>query len=79
MKDEILSKKFNECPEEDKEWVLKYLSTGKCVIAYEMITRYDSLEISLEEDSFFLPHQFYSSLKETIISKNYLLKDYTKR
>lgn len=32
LKDEILSKKFNECPEENKQLVFKYLSTGKCVI-----------------------------------------------
>lgn len=55
--------------EEDKEWILKYLSTGKGVVPYEMITRFDSLDISLEEGCFFLSHQFYLSLKETIITK----------
>ena len=68
-KDEALSKKFNLCSEEDQEWVLKYLSTGKGVIPYEMITRFDSLDITPEEGSFFLPYQFYSSLEETIITK----------
>ena len=66
---EVLSKKFNLCSQEDQEWVLKYLSTGKGVILYEMITRFNSLDISPEEGSFFLPKQFYSSLKNTIITK----------
>ena len=63
--DEALSEKFNLCSEEDQEWVLKYLSTGKEVTPYEMITRFDSSDISPKEGSFFLPHQFYSRLKET--------------
>ena len=69
LNDEVLSKKFNLCSEEDQEWVLKYLSAGKGVIPHEMITSFDSLDVSPEERSFFLPHQFYSSLKETIITK----------
>ena len=52
-----------------KEWVLDYLSTGKGTIPYEMITRYDSLDISPGEDNFFLLHHFYSILKDTIITK----------
>ena len=32
-------------------------------------TGFNSLDISPEEGFFFLPHQFYCSLKETIISK----------
>ena len=61
-------KKINACTDEDQEWVLIYLSTRKGVIPYKMITRFDSLNISPEEGSFFLPDQFYSSLKETIIT-----------
>ena len=34
-----------------------------------MITPFDSLDIAPENDIFFLPHHFYSSLKDTIISK----------
>ena len=68
LNDPRLAKKFNECTEEDQEWVLTYLSSGKGVIPYEMITRFDSLDISPEENQFFLPHQFYSSLKETMIT-----------
>ena len=33
-----------------------------------MITRYDSLDISPEEGNFFLPHNFYSSLKDDIMT-----------
>ena len=51
-KDENLSKKFNSCTKEDQEWVLSYLSTGKGTIPYEMITRYDSLDISPEDGNF---------------------------
>ena len=56
LRDEVLSKKFSACIDEDQEWVLKYISTGKGIIPYEMITSFDSLDISLEEGSFFLPH-----------------------
>ena len=34
-----------------------------------MIQRFDSLDIALEKDVFFLPHHFYSSLKDSIISR----------
>ena len=35
-----------------------------------MITRFDSLDTTIPEDAdFFLPHHFYSSLKNTIISR----------
>ena len=53
QKDENLSQKFNSCTKEDQEWVLDYLSTGKGTIPYEMITRYDSLDISPDDGSFF--------------------------
>ena len=42
---------------------------GKGTIPYEMITRYDSLDIAPKNGQFFLPHQFYSSLKDTKIWK----------
>ena len=41
LRDENLSKQFNTCTEEDQEWVLNYLSSGKGTIPYEMITGYD--------------------------------------
>ena len=69
LRDESLSKKFNACTEKDQECFLNYLSTGKGTIPYEMIARYDSLGISPEKDNFFLPHHFYSSLKDAIMTK----------
>ena len=68
-KDENLSKKFNSCTKEDQEWILAYLSTDKGTIPYEMITRYNSLDISPEDGNFFLPHHFYSSLKVGRVQK----------
>ena len=35
---------------------------------YGMITRYDSLDISPDNGKFFLPHNFYSSLKDDIMT-----------
>ena len=63
--DKNLSKRFNTCSEEDQEWVLDYLSLGKGTVPYEMITRYDYLE----EGNFFLPYHFYSSLKDSIMTR----------
>ena len=34
-----------------------------------MITRYDSLNISPEDGKFFLPHEFYLSLKDDIMTE----------
>ena len=68
-KDTKLNEKLKKCSVKEQEWVLNYLSAGKGVIPYEMITRFDSLDIAPENDFFFLPHHFYSSLKDTIISK----------
>ena len=49
--------------------MLDYLSLGKGTIPYEMITRYDSLDISPATGNFFLPHHFYSSLKDDVITE----------
>ena len=68
--DTKLNEKFKKCSFEDRQWILNYLSSGKGIIPYEMITRFDSLDITIPEDAdFFLPHHFYSSLKNTIISR----------
>ena len=64
-----LNFKFQKCSDVDKEWTLNYLSPGKGVITSEMITRYDSLDIAPEDGVFFLSHLLYSSLKDTITSK----------
>ena len=44
------------------------MSSGNGVIPNEIINKFDSLDISHEEGNFFLPHHFYSSLKEAIIT-----------
>ena len=67
-KDENLARKFNLCSKEDQKWVSEYLSTGKGTIPYEMITGYDSFDISPDDENFFLPHHFYSSLKDKIMA-----------
>ena len=62
--------KFKKCSLEDRERTLNYLSYSKGVIPYEMITRFDSLDIAPPEDAkLFLPHHFHSSLKSTTISR----------
>ena len=68
-KNENLSKKFNLCHKEGKERVLDYLPTGKGKIPYQMVTRFDSLGIAPEEGYIFLPHHFYSSLKDDVITR----------
>ena len=69
LKDESLSIKINLCAQDDQEWVLNYLSTEKGTIPYEIITRYNSLDISPEEGNFFLLDHFYSSMKGNIITE----------
>ena len=64
-----LNFKFQKCSDVDQEWILNYLSSGKGVISYEMITRYDSLDIAPENSVFFLQHHFYSIPKDTITCK----------
>ena len=53
LRDESLSKKFKHCTKQDHEWVLNYLATGKRTIPYEIITRYNYLDISSEDCNFF--------------------------
>ena len=48
---------------------MNYLSSSKRVVPYEMIAWYDSLDTALKKDAFFLPYQFYSSLKDKITSR----------
>ena len=57
-------RKLSSCTKEDQGWILDYLSTDKGTIPYEMIARYGSLDISAKDRNFFLPHHFYSSLKD---------------
>ena len=59
--------KFMKLSQEDQDWVLEYLSTGKRAIPYQMITDFDSLSISPEKE-FFSQHLFHSTLKDSQIS-----------
>ena len=69
MKDPNLSKKFLFCTKEEKKWVLEYLSSGKGTIPYELISDFDSLSIA-PDDEFCKPHQFYSSMKDSVLSED---------
>ena len=66
--DPKLPKKHLSCTEEEQKRILNYLSTGKGIVPYESITRYDSLDIIPENGQFFLPHKFYSSIKDTTMT-----------
>ena len=66
--DPKLSKKYLSCTEEEQKWVLDYLSMEKGTISYEMITRYDSLDIAPESGQFFLLNQLCSSSKDNIMT-----------
>ena len=67
----ILAQKLMFCNEEQENWVLDYLTSGKGVIPYQMITNLYSLKQAPKGD-FFEKQDFYSSLKEKNISD----KDY---
>ena len=67
LSDSVLSKRFLFCTKDEKKWVLDYLSSGKGTIPYELITEFDSLNI-VPDKEFFLPHHFYSSMKDSTIS-----------
>ena len=56
---------FNE---KDEKWILEYLASGKGMIPYQMISDFDSLNITPEKD-FFEYDKFYSTLKEKNISQ----------
>ena len=71
IKHEKLSKNFTSLSKTDQEWVLNHLSNGKGTIPYELISDFDSLNISPDKD-FFEIHQFYSNMKDSVISD----KDY---
>lgn len=62
-----MSKRVLFLTKEDKQWVLNYLTSGKGTILYELITSFDSLSIFPDKESF-EPHQFYSSMKDSILS-----------
>ena len=53
-----LSKNVYSCSVEDPEWILNYFPSGKGTIPYEMITRFDPLDIAPEDGAFIVPHLF---------------------
>ena len=67
LKDDKSSRKFLDLNQTDKEWILEYLSSRKGTILYQLITDYDSLNISLDKD-FFEIYQFYLNMKDSFLS-----------
>ena len=63
----FLAEKLMFLTDEDEAWVLDYLSSGKGMVPYQMITDFDSLKKVPKED-FFQKNDFYSELKEKDIS-----------
>ena len=59
---------FSSSTQEEQEWILNYLLLGKGTIPYEIITRFNSLDIRPDQE-FFCIKQFYSRLKSGIISQ----------
>ena len=59
---------FNSLSDEIKEWILDFLSGGKGVNIYEKMKSLEDLNC-LSENEFFSKTQFYSSLKNEIISE----------
>ena len=58
---------FKDLPAEDQEWILKYMSSGKKVIPYEMINSFDSLN-KVPEGEIFSIENFHSTLKNSMIT-----------
>ena len=63
----FLVEKLMFLTEEQEKWVLDYLSSGKGMNPYQMITDFDSLKI-VPKNGFFEREDFYSCLKEKEIS-----------
>ena len=59
-----LNLKFSSCTQEEQEWILNYISSGKGAIPYEMITQFIQ-----PEQEFFCIEQFYLRLTVSIIFK----------
>ena len=68
LKNKVFSTRFQMLSQTDREWVLEYLSSSKGTIPYELITDFDSLNITPGKD-FFKIHQFYSNIKDLVLFK----------
>ena len=66
-KNEPYSLVFNSLSEENKNWVLDYLCGTNGVISYEKIKTFDDFDC-VPESEFFTKMEFYSSLRNEIIS-----------
>ena len=64
----FLAEKLMFLTDEEETWVLDYLSSGKGMIPYQMITEFESLNIK-PKNGFFDRKDFYSTLKEKDISE----------
>ena len=65
------SANFSDLSDENKDWILEYLSGGKGVIPYEKIKSHEDLNC-VPEGECFKKSEFYSSLKnETISDEDY--------
>ena len=63
----FLAEKLMYVKDDDVDWILEYLSSGKGTIPYQMITDFYSLDIKPEKD-FFDHEKFYSCFKKDNIS-----------
>ena len=62
------SRKLLFSNEKEEKWILDYLASGKGMIPYQMISDFNSLNIT-PENNFFEYKKFYSTLKEKNISQ----------
>ena len=59
---------FQNLLQKEQNWILDYMSEGKGAIPYEMLTLANSLDIVPFSD-FFAIEDYYSSLKNSVISE----------
>ena len=55
--------------QEQQDWILDYITSGKGIIPYQMITTVGSLETEPKNGDFFDKKDFYSTVKEKDISE----------
>ena len=60
--------KYNILTHGNKMWVINYLSSGKRVLPYEMIKKWEDLNEKPTVEQLFSKTDSYSSLKNSIIS-----------
>ena len=60
---------FSELSPEDVEFVLEYLSSGKRCFLYEVVTGFNSLAATLDNNDFWSIKTFYSRLRDEGISQ----------